>query len=481
MASGADGLRRATAREEQDVISHGVRPKAFLRGNGWPPGQRAPQKEEVEVGEGPRTESQRDQEGPREGSVLRLSSDSEREGGRAAPSSRPRPPRRKRKESSSAEEDVIDGFFIAGFVTLEALEKDMALKPQERRDNQAAALPKKRPKVPNGLTLDSRKNHHHHHHHHHHLQHQHSDQENNPQLAAHAQGKRKKKRPGKNHRTLKPGQNNCKGSDSESASGCSKPSMRSSSRDRLTDCSDAGSEKFFSTAALKVPDFPADALSTNGSQEPRGAGLPVSGLERSQERSQESCKEPQPLGPSRPKLPLPPQAHAPARPLPALCGPQAQLSPPRRAPSHSRAQASVPPPQRCEAVPKPPLPAALPLAQGQEPSQAPPPRPQHQSEPLSHPRPPPTPSLHPHPPSPALPAQQHHHHPHQHHPHHPPSQAGPQRPPSPALPAQQHHPHHHHHQHQQHPSQAGPQRPPSRCHPRPLSAYSSSLSLNGHR
>lgn len=36
---------------------------------------------------------------------------------------------------------------------------------------------------------------------------------------------------------LKPGQNNCKDSDSESVSGESKPSIRSSSRDRLTDVS----------------------------------------------------------------------------------------------------------------------------------------------------------------------------------------------------------------------------------------------------
>lgn len=36
---------------------------------------------------------------------------------------------------------------------------------------------------------------------------------------------------------LKPGQNNCKDSDSESVSGDSKPSFRSSSRDRLTDVS----------------------------------------------------------------------------------------------------------------------------------------------------------------------------------------------------------------------------------------------------
>ncbi|XDV54272.1 hypothetical protein PO909_022596 [Leuciscus waleckii] len=36
---------------------------------------------------------------------------------------------------------------------------------------------------------------------------------------------------------MKPGQNNCKDSDSESVSGESKPSIRSSSRDRLTDSS----------------------------------------------------------------------------------------------------------------------------------------------------------------------------------------------------------------------------------------------------
>lgn len=56
------------------------------------------------------------------GSVFRFSSDSERDGDREPSSSRPRPPRRKRKESSSAEEDIIDGFFITGFVSLEALE-----------------------------------------------------------------------------------------------------------------------------------------------------------------------------------------------------------------------------------------------------------------------------------------------------------------------------------------------------------------------
>lgn len=60
------------------------------------------------------------------GAVFRFSSDSEREGYREPSSSRPRPPRRKRKESTSAEEDIIDGFSITGFVSLEALKVSAA-------------------------------------------------------------------------------------------------------------------------------------------------------------------------------------------------------------------------------------------------------------------------------------------------------------------------------------------------------------------
>ncbi|KAK7125759.1 hypothetical protein R3I93_021204 [Phoxinus phoxinus] len=170
------------------------------------------------------------------GPVLRFSSDSERED-RTNPSSssRPKPPRRKRKESTSAEEDIIDGFSISGFITLEALEKDMTLKPHERRQkqNQAGPLRKKKPgRVPNGLNIDLHKDRLNHNNH----QHHHSDQENNPRLA-HTHSK-KKKHLQKKHQPLKPGQNNCKDSDSESFSEESKPSIRSSSRDRLTDVSD---------------------------------------------------------------------------------------------------------------------------------------------------------------------------------------------------------------------------------------------------
>uniref|UniRef100_A0A671FMZ4 Fibrosin like 1 n=1 Tax=Rhinolophus ferrumequinum TaxID=59479 RepID=A0A671FMZ4_RHIFE len=54
-----------------------------------------------------------------------------------------RPPRRRRRESSSQEEEVIDGFAIASFSTLEALERDMALKPHERKEKWERRLVKK--------------------------------------------------------------------------------------------------------------------------------------------------------------------------------------------------------------------------------------------------------------------------------------------------------------------------------------------------
>ncbi|CDQ85821.1 unnamed protein product [Oncorhynchus mykiss] len=188
-----------------------------------------------------------------------------------------------------------------------------------------------------------------------------------------------------------------------------------------------------------VPDFSINAVSTNDSQERGGLGLPkVSGLERSQEKSLESCRDAlvPPPAPSAPKQPLPPQPCAAARPLPlSLPSSQAQPFPP----SSRLAQVPVHQPPRSEASLRPQIPEVLPLAQGQEPSQPPQPRPQHQPQTLPHPRPPPTASLHTHLPSTALPA-------------HPPSQ-----------------------------SPAGLHRPPSRCgpHPRPLSAYSNSLSFNG--
>lgn len=47
---------------------------------------------------------------------------------------RHRPPRRRKRESVSCEEDIIDGFAIASFISLEALEMDCSLKPSQRTD-----------------------------------------------------------------------------------------------------------------------------------------------------------------------------------------------------------------------------------------------------------------------------------------------------------------------------------------------------------
>ncbi|XP_074519086.1 autism susceptibility gene 2 protein homolog isoform X1 [Halichoeres trimaculatus] len=47
---------------------------------------------------------------------------------------RHRPPRRRKRESVSCEEEIIDGFSIASFISLEALEMDCSLKPSQRTD-----------------------------------------------------------------------------------------------------------------------------------------------------------------------------------------------------------------------------------------------------------------------------------------------------------------------------------------------------------
>ncbi|XP_077652185.1 fibrosin-1-like protein isoform X17 [Urocitellus parryii] len=90
---------------------------------------------------GRRREAARDAraQSPSSGEEPEPSPGKENAGLRGAPPPRPapraaRPPRRRRRESSSQEEEVIDGFAIASFSTLEALEKDMALKPQERKE-----------------------------------------------------------------------------------------------------------------------------------------------------------------------------------------------------------------------------------------------------------------------------------------------------------------------------------------------------------
>ncbi|KAH1178798.1 hypothetical protein KIL84_000129, partial [Mauremys mutica] len=106
--------------------------------------------------------------------------------------------------------------------------KDVALKPQERVEkHQTPLAKKKREALTNGLSYHPKK---------HRLNHHQysSDRENDRNLCQHL-GKRKKLLKGL--RQLKPGQNSCRDSDSESASGESKGFHRSSSRERLSDSS----------------------------------------------------------------------------------------------------------------------------------------------------------------------------------------------------------------------------------------------------
>ncbi|XP_076856557.1 autism susceptibility gene 2 protein homolog isoform X3 [Brachyhypopomus gauderio] len=96
-----------------------------------------------------RSRSQRDRERRRRRADLRPSSPSSASdqelcrgdsllgasGGECRPvftGARHRPPRRRKRESVSCEEDIIDGFAIASFISLEALEMDCSLKPPER-------------------------------------------------------------------------------------------------------------------------------------------------------------------------------------------------------------------------------------------------------------------------------------------------------------------------------------------------------------
>ncbi|XP_036027528.1 autism susceptibility gene 2 protein homolog [Onychomys torridus] len=120
---------------------------------------------------------------------LASSSGSDKEDNGKPPSSapsRPRPPRRKRRESTSAEEDIIDGFAMTSFVTFEALEKDVAVKPQERAEKRQTPLTKKkREALTNGLSFHSKKSRLSHAHHYS------SDRENDRNLCQHL-GKRKK-------------------------------------------------------------------------------------------------------------------------------------------------------------------------------------------------------------------------------------------------------------------------------------------------
>ncbi|XP_069414681.1 fibrosin-1-like protein isoform X26 [Ovis canadensis] len=238
-----------------------------------------------------------------------------------------RPPRRRRRESSSQEEEVIDGFAIASFSTLEALEKDMALKPHERKEKWERRLVKKPREAENCPSAEPSEN-------------------GRPLEAGSSEqdletpcDRGKKKVPLQPTKQMKVavsrgGDHNSDGDSFREATS----SRRSSSRDQLSDCdsesdgddkASVGSEKLFAPAADKGPTL------GEKSEAKTGAAPKVSGLERSRELS----TEPPFLAPVRSPAPVLPSASTAASPLvkkeaPALPRLAPQLPP---APSQPRA------------------------------------------------------------------------------------------------------------------------------------------------
>ncbi|XP_040432982.1 fibrosin-1-like protein isoform X35 [Cygnus olor] len=217
-----------------------------------------------------------------------------------------RPPRRRRRESSSQEEDLIDGFAIASFNTLEALEKDMSLKPQERKEKWERHPGKKPRESENCVSAEPSENGHN------------NDAGSSEREAERGKERVKKKLPLKLTKQMKvPTSRSGRNSEEDSIREATS-SQRSSSRDRLSDSSaqslsgrgyscdsesdvddktsteleltrirsalitskaSVGSEKLFSPAANKGPTL-------NDKPEAKAANVPkVSGLERSRELS----------------------------------------------------------------------------------------------------------------------------------------------------------------------------------------------------
>uniref|UniRef100_UPI00398F1245 autism susceptibility gene 2 protein isoform X12 n=1 Tax=Pristiophorus japonicus TaxID=55135 RepID=UPI00398F1245 len=212
-----------------------------------------------------------------------------------APSRCCRPPRRKRRASSSQEEDIIDGFAIASFTTLEALEeekhgdlpnhlhhldvfqftietKDLALRPQGRNEKWEKQVGKKPRQVENGMLAEPSENGH----------------EN-------GNGTLDRERDQGRDRTKK------------------KVPLKNSAQ-----ASDVGSEKLFSPAPSKGLSFTGSSLTSNEKPEIKGPGVSkVSGLERSQEQSKET--------PFVPLVSSPPAAVVP--PAPSACASNSTVSP----------------------------------------------------------------------------------------------------------------------------------------------------------
>ncbi|XP_077097633.1 fibrosin-like 1 isoform X33 [Siphateles boraxobius] len=257
---------------------------SFLRGEGG--GHRTVFKMEGKVKQSRRSRSQRERGRKREaraGETRNRSpssgSERERSPGKNAPprstsSSRtPRPPRRKRRESSSQEEDIIDGFAITSFVSLDRLEnKNVSVKLEKKKWEDIVV--KRQKEAEESMTPDI-------------------DENGFCNLASSVgrDQERVKDRLLKNTYSKKSkrslsllSQAGRKMEETEV-----KTAPRSSSKDRLSECdsesdiddkvSDVGSEKLFSPTAPKVTPTNENLGSKTSSS------TKVSGLQRSQEQS----------------------------------------------------------------------------------------------------------------------------------------------------------------------------------------------------
>lgn len=209
----------------------------------------------------------------------------------AASARNARPPRRKRRESSSQEEDIIDGFAIASFNTLEALEKDLALKPPERKEKWERHPAKKSRESGKYICAEPSENGHNH------------DAGSLEREMERGKERDKKKFPLKTFNQVKASRNRNGRSNDDSSIKEAMSSQRSSSHDCLSDssaqslsgrgyscdsesdiddkCSNVGSEILF------YPAVTAGAV-LKDKEESQTTCLPkVSGLERSQELNTE--------------------------------------------------------------------------------------------------------------------------------------------------------------------------------------------------
>ncbi|KAM9101319.1 fibrosin-1-like protein isoform 7-T7 [Sarcophilus harrisii] len=260
-----------------------------------------------------------------------------------------RPPRRRRRESSSQEEELIDGFAIASFSTLEALEKDMALKPQERKEKWERPASKKARESENCPSTEPSEN-----------GHGPRDPGNSEREAERGKERVKKKIPFQLSTQMKvpSGKGGSRNSEEDSVREATS-SQWSSSRDQLSDSSaqafsgrgyscdsesdiddkaSVGSEKLFAPAASK-------GFSLSEKPEAKApVGPKVSGLERSRELSTETPflpPVPSPPAPTVTTVPIGPPSSTQASPLVKKEAPP----PPRLTPQPQQLQPAPPQPR----------------------------------------------------------------------------------------------------------------------------------------